>query len=285
MAARSRLYVKARLVVPVGKRRRAFVKVYDSSRRDQKRRLRRLLERERVCLHVLEGLAVPKLLPLPDGVLEEHLGFKPDVAVAQSFVSGKPLHKADLTPRELLGSWLFLTEQLVAFRRHQILYTDLKPSNVVVRKRPLKVMQIDFDRAVAASEDGVYTGDVFGYTAGYQAPEMGQNAQLRETSVVFQLGMLLASSWMGLDNCTIRDPDAGLDSLCERVARVGNRALADTVGACLAYAPEKRPSGYEEVLERIKNAIGEPKSRAVVSVWESLRRPYVDRLGEVELVL
>ncbi len=183
------LYVKARAVVRTANGRRAFVKLYDSCRRKTKRNGRRLLKRERTCLELLDGFAVPKLVTLPKGTLERHLGFEPAAFVAQSYVVGKPLHQAGLTPCELLGAWLFITEQLVAFRRHQILYTDLKPSNVIVRKPSLKLTQIDFDRAVAASEDGLYPGNVFGYTAGYEAPEHGKEAWLRETSVVFQLGM------------------------------------------------------------------------------------------------
>ena len=279
------LYLKARLVVPFGRRRRAFVKLYDSCRRSTQRRNRRLLERERVCLDVLAGLAVPKLLELPEGALRLHLGFEPTAHVAQGFVVGKPLNKAGLAPGELLAAWLFLVEQLVAFRRHQILYTDLKPSNVLANRRPLKVTSIDFDRAAAATESGVYDASHIGYTAGYQAPEHGRGAWLREASVVFQLGMLLAACWMGLDNSSLRDPEAGLELLCEKVAAEGGAGLAELVRSCLAYAEEERPRGYEEVLERIKRAGENPESRQLVSVWKALRAPYEERLAGVGLAL
>lgn len=278
------LYLKGRAIVRFGRRRRAFVKMYDSCRRKTSEHGVRLLERERVCLEVLKDFAVPRLVELPEGTLRRELGFEPAAHVAQSFVLGKPLHKAGLTPAELLGAWMFLTEQLVAFRRHQILYTDLKPANVMARKTPLSLTQIDFDRAAVASEDGMYSGSEFGYTAGYEAPEHGKHARLGESAVVFQLGMLLANSWMGLDNSSVRDSKK-LGSLRERVRKVGNGQLAKLVADCLAFDPKKRPSGYEEVLERLKAARRRSKNKKAFTVWSALRRSVAEPLAGVDLVL
>ena len=87
---------------------------------------------------------------------------------------------------------------------------------------------------------------------------------------------------MGLNNSSLRNPEAGLTSLCEPIARVGSPALAELVSDCLAYEPEDRPSGYEEVLDRIKVATVR-NSRKAVTVWRALRRPYSDRLAEFGL--
>lgn len=146
-----RLYIKGRLLILLEDGREAFVKVNDSCLSDGKRHAARLAARERVCLDVLRGLAVPALVRLPKGQLRRALGFEPSSHLAENHLRGKPLHKAKLKPVELLGCWLFMAEHLVAFRRHQILYTDCKPANILVQKKPLRVTFIDFNYATAAS--------------------------------------------------------------------------------------------------------------------------------------
>ena len=280
-----RVYLKARLVIPSGNGRRAFVKIYDSSLREKRVQTKRLAERERVCLRVLAGLAVPKLVDLPKKQLADALGFEPTSFVAQSFVPGKSLHKAGLTRRELLGAWLFLAEQLVAVRRHQILYTDCKPSNVLVRRKPLKVTLIDFNYATAANADAIYPARHFGFTAGFQAPEHGLRATLTEQSVVYQFGMLLANSMAGLNNSSLSHPSQGLGRLLVSMEKLGAPGLAELLGECLAASADKRPESYEVVLERIKRAVPNGVGPKAVRIWKTLRAPYADRLREVGLTM
>ena len=281
-----RVYLKARLIISSGNGRRAFVKVYDSSLRHKKAQSRRLAERERVCLKVLAGLAVPKLVGLPKGELARAMGFEPTSFVAQAFVPGKPLHKAGMTPRELLGIWMFLAEHLVAVRRHQILYTDCKSSNVLVRRKPLKVTLIDFNYATAANADGIYPSSFFGFTAGFQAPEHGLWASLTEQSVVYQFGMLLANSLAGLSNSSLRNAGkGGLDRLRTSLDKMGAAGLAELLGECLAASAGERPESYEAVLERIKLAVPDGVPPKSVRIWKTLRAPYADRLSEVGLSL
>ncbi len=276
------LYIKARYVVPLGNGQKAFVKVYDSCLTSRERQLRRLADRERVCLEVLKGLAVPELVEISQEELRRHMGYCPSTYVAQSYVRGRRLNRSGLRPAELLGAWLFLTEQLVAFRRHQILYTDIKSSNVLAAREPLRITQIDFAYAAAASARGVYVSRSFGYTAGFQAPEHGAIPRLTEASLVYQLGMLLGHSWLGLDNSRLRDRQTGLPALQATLRRMGAAGLAELVAECLAATAKDRPRSFEEVLDRIR---GDETPRAAMRVWKALRAPYARRLAEVGLLL
>ena len=280
-----RVYLKARLIIPSGDGRRAFVKVYDTSLRQKKNQSRRLAERERLGLKILAGLSVPKLVPMSKQELARAIGFEPTSFVAQALVPGKSLHKSGLTPRELLGIWLFLAEHLVAVRRHQILYTDCKPSNVLVRRKPLKVTLIDFNYATAANADGIYPSSFFGFTAGFQAPDHGLNASLTEQSVVYQFGMLLANSLAGLSNSSLRNSGNGLGRLLTSLHKMGAPGIAELLGECLAASADERPESYEAVLERIKLMVPSGVPPKAVRIWKTLRAPYAERLGEVGLSL
>ncbi len=281
---RKLLYVKAGMLVTLGDGRRAFLKLYHSSVRKRRRQSGGLVDRERVCLRVLAGLAVPKLIEIDRADLERFAGFASSTAsVAQSFVRGRHLDQAGFDPSELLGAWLFLTEHLVAFRRHQILYTDLKAANVLATRRPLRVTQIDFNYAAAASPSGVYPSHCFGYTRGFQAPEHGSTPRLSEAALVYQLGMLLAHCRLGVDNASLRRPRRGLDRLLGDLERMGAPDLARLAHDCLAERPGARPRSYEEVLERAKLAAAHGKPARALRVWRALRDPYAARLADVGL--
>ena len=228
---------------------------------------------------------MPKLVPLPKREIARAIGFEPTSFVAQAFVPGKSLRKAGMTPRELLGIWIFLAEHLVAVRRHQILYTDCKSSNVLVRRKPLKVTLIDFNYATTANADGIYRSRLFGFTAGFQAPKHGLHASLTEQSVVYQFGMLLANSLAGLSNHSLRHSGHGLGRLLTSLDKIGAPGLAELLGECLAASADERPANYEAVLERINLAVPDgvpPQSGANLEDPESALCGSVERRG-VEL--
>lgn len=278
------LYLRGRLEVRKG-RKRVFVKLYDTCIPSKRRGLQRRLARERTCLEVLEAFAVPSLVSLSPATLESELGFVPWAHVAQEFIAGERFSRSSLTPSEALGAWLFLAEHLVAFRRHQILYTDIKPSNVLVCRNPLRVVQIDFDFATVANEQGVYPSDAFGYTAGYQAPEHGQGPSIRESALVFQLGMLLGKALIRVGNSP-HELRRTRGKLRAQVAKLGSPAMGKLAADCLAVSPDGRPRDYEQVLERAKKGLpARGTRRKAVSVWKALRAPYVDQLAEVGLTL
>ncbi|MBL4847671.1 MAG: hypothetical protein JKY65_19310 [Planctomycetes bacterium] len=263
-----------------------FVKLYDTCVASKDAALRRRLARERTCLEVLSSFAVPQLVDVPKGALIDELGFEPCVHLAQEFIPGQRFGKGGLTPSEQLGAWLFLTENLVAFRRHQILYTDIKPSNVIVRSDPLQVVQIDFDLATVANEEGIYPADSFGYTPGYEAPEHGKGPTLRESALVFQLGMLLGKGLIGLQN-SHHALCEGAEGLSQKVARLSTPSLGRLAAACVAPEAEDRPRDYEETLAQIKRCVSEAskneRRRKAFAVWRALRAPFAESLAEVGL--
>ena len=130
-----------------------------------------------------------------------------------------------------------------------------------------------------------YPSGRFGYTAGFQAPEHGLTPRLTEQALVFQLGMLLAHSWMGFTNTGLGHPRRGLGRLLKRLDRAGAPALAQLVSDCLASNPEDRPEDYEDVLETIKRTSKGVMPAKSLRIWRNLRAPYADRLAEMGLSL
>ena len=276
------LYLKARYRLPWGGRE-VFLKVFHAASGGKRAFVRRQASRERASLSILRGLAVPALVRLTPDSLRRLLGFRPAAYLAQEFVPGASLRKAGLPPTEQIGAWLFLLEQLAAFRRRGVLQTDLKPSNVMVTRKPLSARHVDFNLATAVRSSREYPESWFGYTVGYQAPEQGIAARVTERALTYQLGMLLAAGWLGADNSTLMGENAALARLRRELRRLGSPGLARLVGDCLSLSPGARPADYGEALERAKALRSRGLPAAALRVWEELRAPYAGALAKSRL--
>jgi hypothetical protein len=255
----------ARFVARLSDGRRVFVKA--GGRRS----------RERYCLGRLKGLAVPKRVPLARSELDGFLGGM--AASAQTCVRGRELDRAGLTPEELIGVWAFAAEQLAAFRRCGILYTDVKCANILAAKRPLAALIVDFDLAVPLSERGVYRTDRVGYTQGFEAPEQPESESVTERSLVYQLAMLLPHCLLGTDNTSLGHPLRGLPALRRILAEMGAEGLARAVEDGLSWRTADRPRDYDAFWRLVRGGDAKVLPRAAEAAWTRLRRPYERRLS------
>ena len=269
---------KARL--PDG--RRVFVKANGCDLPRQRTAALNEIDREKTCLDVLKGLAVPERIALRGGEFRRVIGAR-SRAVGQVWVPGRDLDKAGFGPVELLGAWAFVAEHLAAFRRHQILYTDIKCRNIRARRRPLSVCLIDFDMATCLSRDGAYSTSVVGYTQGFEAPEQPGANRVTERSLVYQLGMLLPHCLLGTENSTLGDSRRGLAALRRTLGSLGAASVGPIVEACLSKRVADRPRDYESVWAQIRDGGRSPLPHEALEVWRALRAPYARRLAEVGL--
>jgi len=272
---------EGKYLLPLRDGRVAFVKVSRSDQPWRRRQQREGWAREKTCLEVLSGLAIPSLIPLTPRQLPPSLRPAADAQLLaiQAQVGFEDLDRADLSPAQLVAAWLFVVEQLVAFRRHQVIYTDVKCNNVLARRRPFAVTLIDFDRATALVKGRRRLG-TYGYTAGFQAPETARGAGATERSLVFQAGILLPHILMHTANHDLRAPRRGLARLRPILAELGCDSLVPVVSRCVARRPQDRPRNYEEVLKAISRV---PLGEEVRALRETLRRPYAARLAGVGL--
>jgi hypothetical protein len=235
--------------------------------------------KEKTCLNALRGLAVPRRLRAPAGWSWAGLSAR-DLLLAER-VPGGPLDRAGLSGAQLLGAWAFVAEQLVAFRRRQVLYTDVKCGNVLAVRRPFRVVVVDFDFAMAVERADRYPTESVGLTPGFEAPEQAGSRRVTERAVVYQLGMLLLHCWTGAENATARDAGRGLPRLRRDLLRLKAPAVARLVAASLERQPERRPRGYEAVLTALKVPGCMPESAR--DAWSRLRAPYARALAALRL--
>ena len=257
---------------------KAFVKASSSTQRRHIDGLRAALQREKICLRVLRGLAVPRLISLPTKSLPAYCRTPGMSYIAQSW-EGEKIDHVPLTPLEALGAWLFLVEQLTAFRRHRILYTDVKCANVLVQRHPLRVVVIDFGTA-SPLEPGRFPLRQYGFTRGFEAPECRAGKVPTERSLVYPLGILLPHVLVGTTTVSIKSAHSGLDAASRILRRIGAADAADVVCACLADDPRRRPPNYEAVLKRLRSCV---LPAGTTSVWRHLRDPYRRRLAKLGL--
>lgn len=258
---------------------KVFVKMFSSSVKSQINKIRGGLGREETCLEILGGLAVPRLIKLKPKDLPKLAGKQKIYLIAQSFAGGKNIHNLKFTLQELVGIWIFYVEQLAAFRRHGIIYTDFKCGNLMGSRIPLKVIIIDFDYAFPLIP-GKKKLMCHGFTPGYQSPESTKGDIGTEASLVYECSVMLFHFLTDMDsNNLIRSPE-GLNKAIKLLNEMNAPDMAKILVKCLDLNPLKRPKNYEDLLKHIKDAKLPPK---VERIWKKLREPYIERLAEAGL--
>ena len=265
--------------------RRLFVKASESNSRDMKDFFRTEFARESTCLDVLRGLAIPNRVELPRAELARLTGTQPAYTILLEMVTGKSLERLRLSPEQKLAAWFFITEHLCAIRRHEILYTDVKCSNVVATLRPFRITLIDFNTCIPLESNGRYLANRIGRTPQFSAPEQSTlDKILTERAVVYQHGMLLAYLLCEISNGHFFvNRDRETKRLSKALSKFGSQPLVDLVLSCVESTVSKRPATYEHVLDAI-NAL--PNTRSIArakAIWATLRAPHAARLAEVNL--
>lgn len=260
--------------------RRAFIKIAFSDLPDIGPLMRAGIERERTCLQVLRGLAVPTLLKLKRSELPYPLRDGDSCYIAESYAGDRSLHALNLDRPALIGAWLFVAEQLAAFRGRGILYSDFKCGNICGTRRPFRVTVIDFGACGPLIPGKKYLA-VHGYTPGMQSPEITRGERATERSLVYEFSCLLLHFVTGQNTAEGADPRL---HLARGITELGDMEAPDLAGllqACLSVDPKLRPKNYEELLKKLR-AIRLPSS--MTNTWNVLRAPYVDALRESGIV-
>lgn len=271
----------SRFVLHMNDGRKIFVKANSSNHRMHKTRIRKDMDRERTCLEVLDGLAVPKLVRLTQAQLPRIISGGRTFFIAEEVAGDKPVYSMGLDIKERIAVWAFVAEQLAAFRRRFIVYSDIKCDNIMVRKNPLRIKIIDFDYIVPLVAGRKVLDRVrLGITPGFDPPEIATRKPLTEASLTYQLGMLMVSLMVRGNNRTLNDAKVGLVPVLKKVTHLGGGDMAGIVADCLKPEPRLRPQNYEHVLRRLKAA---RIPAGVRDIWDRLRAPYAQSLENLGL--
>lgn len=241
---------------------------------------------------MFKGLAVPEAVPIKLADLPflrkgQRLAWDLSLTdtgyIVESF-EGAPFHDhvRPAAPAKMIGVWLFCLEQFVAFRRHQILYTDIKCSNIVATHDPWRVVIVDFDRVVPLVGGRYHYGNL-GVTAGFDPPEARtSNKRMTEAACVYQLGILLLHFLTRGVNVHLEDQKLGLPKLSQILRRQRIDPLIDLFRRSIAADPRRRPQSFEDVLQEVHRMRIPPQS---LDTWAELRAPSATKLAAVELAL
>jgi len=271
-----------------GCRKDLFLKLKGSHNAAEYRKNRELAIVEETALEVLAGLAVPQrveLIPSQIPIIRDvqsraRSGSTASLTYVAETYEGESFHNhlQRLDPHRALGVWLFCTEQFVAFRRHQLLYTDIKCTNIVATRNPWKIVVVDFDHVVALV--GRRRWGNFGFTRGFEPPELRTGSRPSEASAVYQLGMLLVHFLTKSGNHTLDHQRLGLPRVVRVLGRVQATSVAEVAIRCIAETPRDRFANFEEVY-RALSCVSLPTK--TLQIWCSLRSRYAVALAAVGL--
>ena len=147
-----------------------------------------------------------------------------------------------LSPVALARLGAGLTEGLAAIHRSGLVHRDLKPANIIMADDGPRI--IDFGIARSAGATALTTpGAVIG-TYSYMSPEQVRADRATPESDVFSLGCVLAYAATGHGPFDASTGVAIMYQILNEQPDLGDLpagALRDTLAACLAKVPERRP--------------------------------------------
>lgn len=257
-----------------------FLKYSASDRRWWVQRQRLIQRREVACLRILRGLAVPELARVPRPLLPGHVRDSTVLLATEAIGNGAPVKRLQLTIEQRVGTWLFVLEQLVAFRRHGVAYSDAKVENLVATGDPLTIHIVDFGAAIAWSRRGrrlPYIGHSFGNIP----PELllARDRALTERSLVFQATILLPQLLSKHDHSSFVGPkDLAMTNALLRRVDAGD--LIPVLRAGLHRRVERRPRDYEHLYNAV---LDRPLPHRIIEAFLHLRAPFARRLAGMGL--
>ncbi|MEI7031955.1 serine/threonine-protein kinase [Streptomyces pratensis] len=166
---------------------------------------------------------------------------------ATQYVPGPSLHdkvaeEGPLAAAEVASIGAALSEGLVAVHEAGVVHRDLKPSNILLSPKGPRI--IDFGIAWATGASTLtHVGTAVG-SPGFLAPEQVRGAAVTPATDVFSLGATLAYAAMADSPFGHGSSEVMLYRVVHEEPQLGDvhDALAPLVRACLAKAPEDRPS-------------------------------------------
>ncbi|MEW2450206.1 protein kinase [Streptomyces parvulus] len=197
--------------------------------------------------------------------------YVPGPSLHDKVVDGGPLGAADVAA---VGA--ALSEGLVAVHEAGVVHRDLKPSNILLSPKGPRI--IDFGIAWATGASTLtHVGTAVG-SPGFLAPEQVRGAAVTPATDVFSLGATLAYASMGDSPFGHGSSEVMLYRVVHEEAQLHGvpDALAPLVRACLAKAPEERPSTLQLSLRLKEIAAREAQGLADA-------RPPAPRSAEADL--
>ena len=233
--------------------------------------------REQIALDVLQGLAVPKRIKISRSEVAKLVKQKTFSFTAVERISYPDCYRRALSTAEALGLWAFTLEQLCAFRRRQVLYTEMKDDHVMLAADHSAAVIIDFNDCVMVEPSGQYPFEFLGVTPALAAPEFYFSKTLAESVVVYQAGMLLGS----LINGYFRNVQLGakeFDHIKRDLFRHKAQDIFDLFKKCVAKNPLERPQSFETLFSKLARCQLPAQS---LKMWAELRNPYGQALTDL----
>jgi len=181
-------------------------------------------------------------------------------------VDGETLARLDrddgLSDREIGELGADLCEALDHAHDRGVVHRDVKPQNVLVTEEDGRVRAKLMDFGVARLADAAsltVPGDVVG-TLAYMAPEQAEGDAVGPEADVFSLALVLYECWGGENPNRRATPAATARAIGGRLRPLRRlrpdlpRELSETVDACLARRPDRRPP-LEELGEAIESSL------------------------------
>ncbi len=254
----------------------AFVKLRASRHAGEIGGFRRQFDRENAYLRKLRGLAVPRAVPISPRDLPIAFRELPAAYVATEVLTDHgPLDAIGLDPDALVAGWLFVVEQLVAFRRRGILYSDIRCANVLASREPFEVRIVDLEGCSPLVPPG---RPLVNYSYTVLPPELSRGQAFTERSVVFQAAQLLPHILL---HRMKQDVVGKTSPRWKRlVVSRGVGELVDTVARGAALEPRRR-FGTLEALHRAARSMSLPDS--IAGRLAQLRAPYRRALARLDL--
>jgi serine/threonine protein kinase len=168
--------------------------------------------------------------------------------------------QAALSDREIGDVGADLCEALDYAHAQGVVHRDIKPQNVLVTEDEPRAKLMDF--GVARLTDGTALtapGDVVG-TLAYMAPEQAEGRTAGPEADVYSLALTLYECWSGENPNRRATPAATARAIGRRPRALRRlrpdlpRELSDTIDACLAPRPSRRP-GLEDLGAVIEDSL------------------------------
>ena len=159
--------------------------------------LRNLIQRERIALTFLAGLAAPRISRYSRAKIIKEFKQRFVNYIAMSFIPGSGSDRRNFKPADALGLWLFTLEQLAAFRKRDILYTDIKPEHILTTSDLEQACLVDFDSCFMAEPKRIYPRSELFISPLSSPPETFFVDNLTESFAPYQLAMVLGALILG----------------------------------------------------------------------------------------
>lgn len=162
-----------------------------------------------------------------------------------------------------------LADALAAAHDRSIVHRDVKPENVILTERGVRL--VDF--GIAATTDAARRGPGAAGTVAYMSPEQVRGAPLDPRTDVWALGVVLYEMLAGRRPFTAASPDAVLDAIrsadpvpLQKLRPEVPDRMARAVHACLAKEPGNRSSGAGEVRRRLDGVGARRRTLTVTAI-------------------